>query len=157
MSCHNVCIIFHKIPYLPDPFPSPTHHSFTVSALRTHLHLRSFSEYNLHWLDHHGRRIAVLSMMHFQCRQNNGALTLKTPMSDPILSTGLVLRIYITPRNISSTRHRSTTPVTQKRCVDNENHDDILISFEMSYHNVCSIFHQTPYQPHLFRIQLTIR
>ena len=157
MSCHNDWIIFLKIPYLRDPFPSTTHHSLTVSVLHTHLHLRSFSEYNLHYLDHHGRRIAVLSMMDFQCRQNNGALTLKTLMSDSILTTWLVLRIYITSRNISSTRHHSTTPVTQKWCVDNENRDDIVNSFEISCHNVCSIFHKIPYLPHPFWIQLTIR
>ena len=52
--------------------------------------LRSFSAYNLHYTDHHGRRVAVLSMMDFQCRQNNGALTVKNPMSHSILSMGLV-------------------------------------------------------------------
>ena len=66
--------------------------------------LRSFSAYNLHYTDHHGRRIAVLSMMDFQCRQNNGALTMKNPMSDSTLSTGLVpSSLYNTSWSIPST------------------------------------------------------
>ena len=66
--------------------------------------LRSFSAYNLHYTDHHGRHIAVLSMMVFQCRQNNGASTVKNPMSDSILSTGLVpSNLYHTSLSIPST------------------------------------------------------
>ena len=32
MSCHNHCIIFHKIPYLPDHFPSSTQVTDTRAA-----------------------------------------------------------------------------------------------------------------------------
>ena len=40
-KCHTLtsCIIFHKIPYLSDPFSSAAYHSLTVSVLNTHLHL----------------------------------------------------------------------------------------------------------------------
>ena len=95
-----------------DPF-SNTAFAERQSVPRSVICSRSPSEYNLHYSDRHGRRIAVLLMMNFQYRQNAGASTVKNHMSDIIVSTGLLLYIlHHTAQPISLLCPLPTTRVT---------------------------------------------